>query len=69
MKINFIIWQVGAVALDVFGNLAAATSTGGMTNKIEGRVGKYNNQKFYNFLFLKNKNRRFSYYRGRNLCK
>lgn len=30
---------VGAVALDVNGNLAAATSTGGMTNKQAGRVG------------------------------
>ncbi len=30
---------VGAVALDGFGNLAAATSTGGMTNKRHGRVG------------------------------
>ncbi|HTX05271.1 MAG TPA: isoaspartyl peptidase/L-asparaginase [Steroidobacteraceae bacterium] len=30
---------VGAVALDVAGNLAAATSTGGMTNKRQGRVG------------------------------
>lgn len=30
---------VGAVALDKFGNLAAATSTGGMTNKMPGRVG------------------------------
>ncbi|GKX54983.1 isoaspartyl peptidase/L-asparaginase [Leminorella grimontii] len=30
---------VGAVALDVNGNLAAATSTGGMTNKQVGRVG------------------------------
>lgn len=30
---------VGAVALDQFGNLAAATSTGGMTNKKYGRVG------------------------------
>lgn len=30
---------VGAVALDVNGNLAAATSTGGMTNKRYGRVG------------------------------
>ncbi|MBL7692743.1 MAG: isoaspartyl peptidase/L-asparaginase [Flavipsychrobacter sp.] len=30
---------VGAVALDTFGNLAAATSTGGMTNKKFGRVG------------------------------
>jgi L-asparaginase / beta-aspartyl-peptidase len=35
-------WQmgtVGAVALDKNGNLAAATSTGGMTNKRFGRVG------------------------------
>jgi len=30
---------VGAVALDKHGNLAAATSTGGMTNKRQGRVG------------------------------
>lgn len=30
---------VGAVALDFNGNLAAATSTGGMTNKLPGRVG------------------------------
>jgi L-asparaginase / beta-aspartyl-peptidase len=30
---------VGAVALDAAGNLAAATSTGGMTNKRFGRVG------------------------------
>lgn len=30
---------VGAVALDKKGNLAAATSTGGMTNKLPGRVG------------------------------
>lgn len=30
---------VGAVALDLKGNLAAATSTGGMTNKQFGRVG------------------------------
>lgn len=30
---------VGAVALDQTGNLAAATSTGGMTNKKFGRVG------------------------------
>lgn len=30
---------VGAVALDVNGNLAAGTSTGGMTNKRWGRVG------------------------------
>lgn len=30
---------VGAVALDKNGNLAAATSTGGMTNKMTGRIG------------------------------
>jgi L-asparaginase / beta-aspartyl-peptidase len=30
---------VGAVALDQHGNLAAATSTGGMTNKRFGRIG------------------------------
>ena len=30
---------VGAVALDRHGNLAAATSTGGRTNKLNGRIG------------------------------
>lgn len=30
---------VGAVALDRYGNLAAATSTGGLTNKNYGRIG------------------------------
>jgi len=30
---------VGAVSLDAAGNLAAGTSTGGMTNKMSGRVG------------------------------
>ena len=30
---------VGAVALDRYGNLAAGTSTGGLTNKRSGRVG------------------------------
>lgn len=30
---------VGAVALDRYGNLAAGTSTGGMTYKMKGRVG------------------------------
>jgi len=30
---------VGAVACDTYGNLAAATSTGGMTNKRYGRIG------------------------------
>jgi beta-aspartyl-peptidase (threonine type) len=33
------IGTVGAVALDRNGNLAAATSTGGMTNKKYGRIG------------------------------
>ena len=33
------IGTVGAVALDKEGNIAAATSTGGMTNKMPGRVG------------------------------
>ncbi len=30
---------IGAVALDVHGNIAATTSTGGMTNKRYGRIG------------------------------
>jgi beta-aspartyl-peptidase (threonine type) len=30
---------VGAVALDIYGNIAAATSTGGMTNRKFGRIG------------------------------
>lgn len=30
---------VGAVALDAFGNVACATSTGGIRNKMVGRVG------------------------------
>jgi beta-aspartyl-peptidase (threonine type) len=30
---------VGCVALDVYGNLAAATSTGGLVNKMPGRIG------------------------------
>jgi len=39
-KSDFHKWgTVGAVALDKYGNLAAATSTGGMTNKQYGRVG------------------------------
>ena len=33
------IGTVGAVALDINGNISAATSTGGMTNKMPGRVG------------------------------
>jgi beta-aspartyl-peptidase (threonine type) len=30
---------VGCVALDVYGNLAAATSTGGLSSKMPGRIG------------------------------
>ncbi|HAQ21154.1 MAG TPA: beta-aspartyl-peptidase [Prolixibacteraceae bacterium] len=30
---------VGCVALDIYGNIAAGTSTGGMTNKKYGRIG------------------------------
>ena len=30
---------VGCVALDEYGNLAAGTSTGGMTGKLPGRIG------------------------------
>ena len=30
---------VGCVAIDQFGNIAAATSTGGLTGKMPGRVG------------------------------
>jgi beta-aspartyl-peptidase (threonine type) len=33
------IGTIGAVALDAFGNLAAGTSTGGVTNKKIGRIG------------------------------
>jgi beta-aspartyl-peptidase (threonine type) len=36
---EFSLGTVGAVALDAAGNLAAATSTGGLTNKRAGRVG------------------------------
>lgn len=42
MKINFKIGEgntVGAVAIDAFGNIAAATSTGGLTGKMSGRIG------------------------------
>ena len=38
-KIDSKYGTVGAVALDKYGNLAAGTSTGGMTNKMYGRVG------------------------------
>lgn len=33
--------KAGAVAMDKNGNLAAATSTGGMTNKMTSRIGSY----------------------------
>lgn len=36
---NLKLGTVGAVALDVHGNIAAATSTGGMTGKRYGRIG------------------------------
>lgn len=36
---DFKFGTVGAVALDMQGNLAAGTSTGGMTNKSHGRIG------------------------------
>ncbi len=38
-KVNSKIGTVGAVALDIHGNVAAATSTGGMTNKQYNRIG------------------------------
>lgn len=36
---------VGCAAVDSFGNCAAATSTGGLVNKMSGRIGKKPNQK------------------------
>lgn len=39
LKVEKKMGTVGAVAMDVHGNLAAATSTGGMVNKKFGRVG------------------------------
>ena len=36
---NLKMGTVGAVAIDNNGNIAAATSTGGMTNKLDGRIG------------------------------
>ncbi|WPO76994.1 isoaspartyl peptidase/L-asparaginase [Flavobacterium sp. KACC 22761] len=36
---NLKMGTVGAVAIDRTGNIAAATSTGGMTNKLDGRIG------------------------------
>jgi beta-aspartyl-peptidase (threonine type) len=39
MRIDKKFGTVGAVACDVYGNISAATSTGGMTNKNYGRIG------------------------------
>ena len=39
LNTEYIVGTVGAVALDKFGNIAAGTSTGGMTNKRYGRIG------------------------------
>jgi L-asparaginase / beta-aspartyl-peptidase len=39
MPTEFCIGTVGCVALDLDGNIAAATSTGGLTNKKFGRIG------------------------------
>tara|TARA_B100000886_G_scaffold6886_1_gene4419 strand:- start:573 stop:1532 length:960 start_codon:yes stop_codon:yes gene_type:complete len=39
IKANAKLGTVGVVALDAFGNIAAGTSTGGMTNKKPGRIG------------------------------
>ena len=38
-KTTTLLGTVGAVALDKKGNLAAATSTGGLANKMHGRIG------------------------------
>jgi beta-aspartyl-peptidase (threonine type) len=38
-KTDYKFGTVGCVALDIYGNIAAGTSTGGMTNKRFGRVG------------------------------
>jgi hypothetical protein len=39
---------VGAVAIDIFGNIAVATSTGGIGQKMSGRIG---NELILYFLF------------------
>ena len=39
LDVEYKVGTVGAVALDKFGNIAAGTSTGGMTNKRYGRIG------------------------------
>ena len=42
------LYQVGAVALDLSGNVASATSTGGITGKRAGRVSVSGNRKKIN---------------------
>ena len=39
LEVEYKVGTVGAVALDKYGNIAAGTSTGGMTNKRYGRIG------------------------------
>ena len=39
LAVEYKVGTVGAVALDKYGNIAAGTSTGGMTNKRFGRIG------------------------------
>jgi len=39
LEVEYKVGTVGAVALDKYGNIAAGTSTGGMTNKRFGRIG------------------------------
>jgi beta-aspartyl-peptidase (threonine type) len=39
LAVEYKVGTVGAVALDKYGNIAAGTSTGGMTNKRYGRIG------------------------------
>jgi len=39
LDVEYKVGTVGAVALDKYGNIAAGTSTGGMTNKRYGRIG------------------------------
>jgi len=39
LEVEYKVGTVGAVALDLQGNIAAGTSTGGMTNKRFGRIG------------------------------